>query len=152
MGAVLTRLGSDQDRQVGPRPYFQDVRRLKYPCSIMVTGWFLFAVMGKRAPLLEKIALTLNTAYTSNTRDYRYAQRSSLLFQVTPFHKYPHSIHTMAQALAKNWKRSQYCLYACEPNWIYTTCVSSTPSIPRQVSSSLEFASEYLRRGGSSHV
>ncbi|KAL2823620.1 hypothetical protein BDW59DRAFT_163198 [Aspergillus cavernicola] len=74
--------------------------------NIMLTGWFMAGIM----------------MYTSTTRDMQYTKTGSLVCQVTPFHKYPHSIPSMASALTENWRDCSYTLYPCEPNWVYTLC------------------------------
>lgn len=77
----------------------------------MVTGWYLLALM----------------MYTGNTRDQRYMKPGSLVFRVTSWLKYPHSIPSILQALINNWTDSPLCLYACEPNWVYSICVRGQP-------------------------
>jgi hypothetical protein len=73
----------------------------------MVTGWYLLALM----------------MYTGTTRDKRYMKPESLVFRVTSWLKYPHSIPTIVKSLMTNWNESEFCLYACEPNWVYSICV-----------------------------
>ncbi|OCK77985.1 hypothetical protein K432DRAFT_427612 [Lepidopterella palustris CBS 459.81] len=74
--------------------------------NIMLSGWYMLALM----------------MYTSTTRDFRYTKPGSLVFRVTPFHSYSHSIHTIMDALVDNFSTARFCLYACEPNWVYTLC------------------------------
>jgi hypothetical protein len=74
--------------------------------DIMVTGFFLQAVV----------------IYTANTGDLRYCQPGSLKFQVTEKDVYPYDVHTIDKALVQQWKSNPYCLFPCEPNWIYTPC------------------------------
>ncbi|EXJ90168.1 hypothetical protein A1O3_03237 [Capronia epimyces CBS 606.96] len=74
--------------------------------NIMVTGF-----------LLQGVAL-----HVANTGDQHYAQPGSLKFQITEKQAYEYDIHSLAQAIAKQWAEEEFCLFACEPNWIYTPC------------------------------
>ncbi|EXJ91486.1 hypothetical protein A1O3_00034 [Capronia epimyces CBS 606.96] len=74
--------------------------------NIMVTGI-----------LLQGIAL-----YIANTGDQRYTKPGSLKFQVTDRQVYEYDIHSLARVLVKQWAEDAYCLFACEPTWIYTPC------------------------------
>jgi hypothetical protein len=74
--------------------------------NIMVTGFFLEGLM----------------LYIANTRDERYSQPGSLRFQVTKDRVFEYDIHTMWKAIMDQWKQNPYCLFPCEPNWIYTPC------------------------------
>jgi hypothetical protein len=74
--------------------------------DIMVSGYVLQAV----------------GIYQSNTGDDRYTRPGSLTFEVDESHKYPYDLKSIADAVYKNWVRGPYCLYSCEPNWIYTMC------------------------------
>jgi hypothetical protein len=76
--------------------------------SIVLIGWNLLALV----------------IYVATTRNHRYAKPGSLVFRVTSGLKYPHSIPSIAQALMSNWTESPFRLYACEPNRIYSICVS----------------------------
>jgi hypothetical protein len=60
--------------------------------------------------------------YQSNTRDDRYTKPGSLTFEVTKNHRYPYDLKSMSEAVYKNWENGPYCLFSCEPNWIYTPC------------------------------
>lgn len=74
--------------------------------NIMVSGFFLQGLM----------------LYTANTGDTRYAKPGALKFKITNNIEYPHSIHSIAESLARQWKSNPYCFFPCEPNWIYTPC------------------------------
>lgn len=60
--------------------------------------------------------------YTTNTGDQRYTKQGSLQFHVTKDNVYAHDLHTLDEALVTQWKKNEYCLFPCEPNWIYTPC------------------------------
>ena len=60
--------------------------------------------------------------YQSNTGDDRFTKPGSMTFQVTKDKKYPYDIKTVADAVNRNWEEGPYCLFSCEPNWIYTPC------------------------------
>jgi len=74
--------------------------------NIMLTGYYL-------------ICLGL---YASNTGDRRYEQPGMLDFRLRNGQHFPHDMHSIANALVSNFEASPYCLYPCEPNWIYTFC------------------------------
>lgn len=79
------------------------------PCvkdDIMVSGYVLQAV----------------GIYQSNTGDERYTKPGSLTFEVTKTAKYPYDFRKIAEALQRNFNEAAYCLFPCEPNWIYTMC------------------------------
>lgn len=77
-----------------------------YKDDIMVSGYVLQAV----------------GLYQSNTGDSRYSKPGSLVFEVDKSHKYPYDFASIAEAVHRNWEEGPYCLYSCEPNWIYTLC------------------------------
>ena len=72
----------------------------------MLTGYFL-----------PQIAL-----YTATTGDDRYGQPGSLTFRLSDGLQWPHDSHSINQSIVDNFERSAYCLYPCEPNWIYPGC------------------------------
>jgi hypothetical protein len=74
--------------------------------NVMLTGYFL-----------PQTAL-----YTATTGDDRYGQPGSLTFRLTDRLQWPHDSHTINQSIIDNFERSAYCLYPCEPNWIYPGC------------------------------
>jgi hypothetical protein len=61
--------------------------------------------------------------YTSSSGDRRYLEPGSLTFlnkDRSP--AYPHDHGDINDANINNFKRSPFCLYPCEPNWIYAIC------------------------------
>jgi hypothetical protein len=60
--------------------------------------------------------------YQTTSGDDRYTEKDSLVFQVDKNHKYPYDFKAIADAVKRNWDEGPYCLYSCEPNWIYTIC------------------------------
>ncbi|KAF4437162.1 hypothetical protein F53441_13120 [Fusarium austroafricanum] len=74
--------------------------------NIMVTGFFLEGLM----------------LYTANTRDERFCQSESLPFQVTKDRVFYNDIHSIRKAMMEQWKSNPFCLFPCEPNWIYIPC------------------------------
>jgi hypothetical protein len=74
--------------------------------NIMVSGYVLQAV----------------GIYQSVTGDNRYTKPGSLTFEIDKSHKYPYDFRGIADAVYRNWDEGPYCLYSCEPNWIYTLC------------------------------
>lgn len=74
--------------------------------NIMVTGYILQAV----------------GIYMSNTRDNRYTKKGSMTFEVTDSLKFSYDLASIATAVHRNMTENVYCLYPCEPNWVYTPC------------------------------
>ncbi|KAM0361904.1 hypothetical protein ACHAO7_011742 [Fusarium culmorum] len=74
--------------------------------NIMLTGFYLLAL----------------EFYRAATLDDKFTKDGALVLEIDKTHRYPHSARTLAKALIDNWSRSLYCLYACEPNWIYPFC------------------------------
>ena len=74
--------------------------------DIMVSGYVLQAV----------------GIYQSNTGDDCYTKEGSLTFEVDKNNKYPYDFKKIADAVKRNWDEGPYCLFSCEPNWIYTLC------------------------------
>jgi hypothetical protein len=74
--------------------------------NVMLTGWF-------------GIQLSL---YMSSTGDRRYAEAGSLPFRLNERTCFPHNVHTLARSVFENFKASAFCLYPCEPNWVYPIC------------------------------
>jgi hypothetical protein len=60
--------------------------------------------------------------YMGNTGDMRYAVPGSLTFRLNQRKAWPHDVHTITRSVYDNSVDSAYCLYPCEPNWIYTGC------------------------------
>ncbi|EMD61783.1 hypothetical protein GGP41_002706 [Bipolaris sorokiniana] len=74
--------------------------------NIMLTAFLLLAI----------------SLYESATGDHTFSEENALELVIDNSHRYRHSATTLAQALFENFSISSYCLYACEPNWIYTFC------------------------------
>tara|TARA_R110002003_G_scaffold55_8_gene5016 strand:- start:3006 stop:4280 length:1275 start_codon:yes stop_codon:yes gene_type:complete len=74
--------------------------------NIMVSGWILQGLM----------------LYIANTGDMRYTKPGSLKFQVSEKAQYDYDVHSIVDALVRQWTENPYCLFPCEPNWIYTPC------------------------------
>ncbi len=74
--------------------------------NIMLTGWF---------------GLHVNL-YMIASGDRRYAEPGSLTFRLNGRTAYPHDAHSLARSVADNFQRAKFCLYPCEPNWIYPIC------------------------------
>lgn len=60
--------------------------------------------------------------YMLNTGDRRYAEPGSLTFRLNARTAYSHDAHTIVDSVRMNHARSEFCLYPCEPNWIYAVC------------------------------
>lgn len=64
--------------------------------------------------------------YMNNTGDLRYAQPGSLSFHYDERRRFPHDVHSINGSLLDNFRgqvySQPYCLFPCEPNWIYTAC------------------------------
>ncbi|KAI0126982.1 hypothetical protein BJ170DRAFT_630661 [Xylariales sp. AK1849] len=74
--------------------------------NIMVSGWLFQGLM----------------LYMANTGDMRYTKPGSLRFQVSETAQYDYDVHSIGKALVRQWTENPYCLFPCEPNWIYTPC------------------------------
>ena len=74
--------------------------------NIMLTGWYGMHV----------------NQYMLNTGDRRYGEAGSLTFRLSERTAFPHSAHTLAQSILNNYQRSDFCLFPCEPNWVYPVC------------------------------
>lgn len=79
------------------------------PCAkdnIMLTGFFGLQIC----------------QYMSNTGDMRYAEPGSLTFIYSDNKQYKHDIHSVIGSIVNNQNEQAFCLYPCEPNWVYTPC------------------------------
>ncbi len=79
------------------------------PCAkdnVMLTGYFGMQV----------------NAYMLASGDRRYGEPGSLTFRLNERTAYEHDSHTIAKSVLDNFERSDFCLYPCEPNWIYPVC------------------------------
>jgi hypothetical protein len=60
--------------------------------------------------------------YMNATGDDRYTKPGSMNFIWNDKTSYQHDIHTINQSIMDNFLSQKYCLYPCEPNWIYPAC------------------------------
>ena len=74
--------------------------------NIMLTGWFGMHV----------------GMYTMAAGDRRYAEPGALPFRLNERTAYVHDLHTIAESVVKGFERADFCLFPCEPNWIYPIC------------------------------
>jgi len=74
--------------------------------NIMLTGWFGMQV----------------GQYMLASGDRRYAEPGSLSFRLSPRTTYPHDFHSVVGSVVENFEDSAFCLYPCEPNWVYPIC------------------------------
>ncbi|WP_448661579.1 hypothetical protein ACG3SL_13015 [Sphingomonas sp. CJ20] len=74
--------------------------------NIMLTGYF-----GAQVNL-----------YMLATGDMRYTESGSLPFRLNRRTVYAHDAHSITRSIRNNMDASAYCLYPCEPNWIYPAC------------------------------
>ncbi|HVO28032.1 MAG TPA: hypothetical protein VMW56_30880 [Candidatus Margulisiibacteriota bacterium] len=74
--------------------------------NIMLTGWFGLHV----------------GMYTSASGDRRYAEPASLTFRLSRRRAFHHDLHSLERSVLQNFQDSEFCLYPCEPNWIYPIC------------------------------
>ena len=83
--------------------------------NIMHSGWFAAQIAG----------------YVSNTLDHRYSKPGSIAYRHPRGQVYEYDFHSIVAALVENFERSEFCLFPCEPNWIYTLCNGYTiPALP----------------------
>ena len=74
--------------------------------NIMLTGWFGLHV----------------GMYTAASGDRRYAEPGSLTFRRSPRRAFHHDLHSLERSVLQNFQDSEFCLYPCEPNWVYPIC------------------------------
>jgi len=76
--------------------------------NIMLTGWFGMHV----------------GQYMLNSGDRRYGEPGSLTFRLNARTAYPHDVHSIVGSVADNYAHYErdFCLYPCEPNWMYPIC------------------------------
>lgn len=76
--------------------------------NIMLTGWFGMHV----------------GQYMLNSGDRRYTEPGSLTFRLNGRTTYPHDVHSIVGSVAENYGHYEkdFCLYPCEPNWMYPIC------------------------------
>ncbi|PNP76205.1 hypothetical protein FNYG_10494 [Fusarium nygamai] len=87
-----------QERTTNYEPVLKD--------NIMLTGFYSLALGFYRAATLSD----------------RFTKDGALVLQIDKTYHYSHSSKTLAKALLDNWSKSAFCLYPCEPNWIYSFC------------------------------
>jgi hypothetical protein len=61
-------------------------------------------------------------AYQQASGDRRYSEPGSLTFRWDDERVYRNDFHSIAANVHENMSASPFCLYPCEPNWIYTSC------------------------------
>ncbi|MDD2058439.1 hypothetical protein N5D52_28535 [Pseudomonas sp. GD03860] len=59
--------------------------------------------------------------YMASSGDRRYTEPGSLTFTWGK-RRFAHDIHSIARSIDENFSRADFCLYPCEPGWIYTPC------------------------------
>jgi Linalool dehydratase/isomerase len=74
--------------------------------NIMLTGWFGLHV----------------GMYTLNTGDRRYAEPGSLTFRLNHNRAFAHDLHSIEHSVLRNFLGAPFCLFPCEPNWVYPIC------------------------------
>ena len=57
-----------------------------------------------------------------NTGDRRYAEPGSLTFRLNDTTSYPHDCHSLVKSIRDNHEQADFCLFPCEPNWVYPVC------------------------------
>jgi len=74
--------------------------------NIMLTGWYGMHV----------------GQYMLSSGDRRYAEPGALTFRLNEQTVYPHDYHTVVNSVVENFRQSEFCLFPCEPNWVYPVC------------------------------
>jgi Linalool dehydratase/isomerase len=74
--------------------------------NIMLTGWYGMHV----------------GQYLLTSGDRRYEEPGGLTFRLNQRTAYRHDYHTVIQSVVDNFERSDFCLFPCEPNWVYPVC------------------------------
>jgi hypothetical protein len=74
--------------------------------NIMLTGWYGMHV----------------GQYMLSSGDRRYAEPGALTFRLNDRTVYRHDYHSVIQSVVDNFTRSDFCLFPCEPNWVYPVC------------------------------
>lgn len=74
--------------------------------NIMLTGWLGLHI----------------SQYMQVTGDLRYTEPGSLTFRLNARQAWRHDIHTIMKSVTDNLDAQAFCLYPCEPNWIYPIC------------------------------
>lgn len=74
--------------------------------NVMLTGW-----LGLHVGM-----------YMLASGDRRYTKPGSLTFRLNERVAYAHDIHSLNRSVLENFETSAFCLYPCEPNWVYPIC------------------------------
>jgi hypothetical protein len=74
--------------------------------NIMLTGWFGLHV----------------GMYMLNSGDRRYAEPGSLTFRLNRTRAFAHDLHSLEHSVLRNFLGAPFCLFPCEPNWVYPIC------------------------------
>jgi hypothetical protein len=74
--------------------------------NVMYSGWYAAMI----------------AMYASNTGDDRYDMSGSITLRHPSGREFVYDFPGVVRILAANFGRSDFCLFPCEPNWIYTTC------------------------------
>ena len=60
--------------------------------------------------------------YESNRPDARYDAPGAIALQWSPERTFRYDHHSINEAVYRNFKKSPFGMFPCEPNWIYTPC------------------------------
>jgi hypothetical protein len=74
--------------------------------NVMYSGWYA-----------AQIGL-----FEAATGDFSCAEPGALTLRSANGTEYVNDFHTLAATLAENERNSEFCLFPCEPNWIYPLC------------------------------
>jgi Linalool dehydratase/isomerase len=74
--------------------------------NVMYSGWYAAMI----------------AMYASNTSDDRYDKPGAITLRHPSGHEFIYDFPSVIRILADNFARSDFCLFPCEPNWIYTIC------------------------------
>lgn len=80
-----------------------------------------FNPVGKDNIMLTGFLGLQTCLYMAATGDKRYAEPGSMTFRWGK-HAFAHDIHSIIRSIDDNYSRNAFCLYPCEPGWIYTPC------------------------------
>ncbi|CAM2765175.1 hypothetical protein [Skermania piniformis] len=76
--------------------------------------------------LRENIMLTgflgVQAGMYATLNDDRFAEPGALTFRYDDRHVYPNSFSTLAESIHRNLLGSDFTLFPCKPNWIYSVC------------------------------
>jgi hypothetical protein len=81
-----------------------------------------FDPAGKDNIMMTGFLSLMSGLYMSASGDRRYAEPGSLPFKLNERTTFRHDVHVLAGSVISNLRQSQFCLYPCEPNWIYPIC------------------------------